>query len=422
MKLKGWKNNKDSEEDKLLNEINAILPSNIDWKKGAKAYLRQLVEKKGEHNIRYHLIKPFLGGPDFNPFFIDFYNFLNIVQKLDLEMKSRVIDVGCGSGWLAYYLGKMGHTTLGIDISEELIELARKRVESDPYPPFIEFDWKVSFMVCDLEESTPRVDEPFDAAIFESVLHHFYNPIAVLRNVSSILKPEGVIAISEGHMPEKNTSNFKENLELMRTYGTIERPFTRKQLKQILSIAGFNHFQFYNPVNGLFTQNHRIAERVYRTIVTDNYFNIVLASRSETAFRKYVQQEKDYDMLESGIHIVTGCYERETSPEGKIYRWSGPECRLRTENVKRFDLVLSSHCPHYTHQPQCIRIFIDNSPYQTIDFDEEKSTLSLDIALNSSSCIIDIVSENCFSPKWYQQMDSRLLSFMIGCEHIKLFK
>ncbi|MFC1853411.1 hypothetical protein ACFL27_24710 [candidate division CSSED10-310 bacterium] len=60
-----------NQEEMFLREINARLPKNIDWKKGACLYIKQIIEKEGEHNKRYHLIKPFVGGPDFGPFFND---------------------------------------------------------------------------------------------------------------------------------------------------------------------------------------------------------------------------------------------------------------------------------------------------------------------------------------------------------------
>ena len=79
-------------EKKFLNDINRHLPSGVDWKQGAIDYLEQLIRSEGDHNEIYHLIKPFLGGPDFEPFFHEMYGFLNILHHIDLPIKSKVLN------------------------------------------------------------------------------------------------------------------------------------------------------------------------------------------------------------------------------------------------------------------------------------------------------------------------------------------
>ena len=56
-----------STEADLLREINARLPEGVDWKQGAVTYLKELVEEGGETQEWFHLVKPFLGGPDYDP-------------------------------------------------------------------------------------------------------------------------------------------------------------------------------------------------------------------------------------------------------------------------------------------------------------------------------------------------------------------
>ncbi len=68
------------EEKKFLDEINRLLPQNIDWKRGAVKYLNNIGKEKGSCSEIYHLIKPFVGGPDFSTFFEAMYGFLNALQ------------------------------------------------------------------------------------------------------------------------------------------------------------------------------------------------------------------------------------------------------------------------------------------------------------------------------------------------------
>ena len=76
-------------EKMLLDELNVDLPGGIDWKQGAIEYLRNLIHREGSHNELYHLIKPYLGGPDFQPFFSEMYGFLNMLEKASLPMKDE---------------------------------------------------------------------------------------------------------------------------------------------------------------------------------------------------------------------------------------------------------------------------------------------------------------------------------------------
>lgn len=77
-----------------------------------------------------------------------------------IEPGSAVLDVGCGTGYpTASYLSERGYRVTGIDISDEMIRLAR-----DATIPNTEF------LVCDLLEYRPS--KTFDAVIaFDSLWH-----------------------------------------------------------------------------------------------------------------------------------------------------------------------------------------------------------------------------------------------------------
>ena len=140
----------DDPEQDLLAEINRDLPSGVDWKEGARRYVRELVARGGPAFRQWHLTKPFLGEPlagaplhgddsrpavDPHVTFHELFAFLDVLLAADLPPNARVLDVGCGPGWTCHYLGKMGHTVLGLDVSEEMLKLARTRVDAEPFPP-----------------------------------------------------------------------------------------------------------------------------------------------------------------------------------------------------------------------------------------------------------------------------------------------
>ena len=275
-----------NEEQQFLAEVNSYLPPDVDWKAGAITYLRELIHEEGSHNQLYHLIKPFIGGPDFSPFFLEMYAFLNMLEKLALPMQSSVLDVACGPGWTSHYLAKLGHKVCGIDISEDLIKIARKRIESEPFRVYQEKPLSAKFLVQDIELHELDENTLYDAAFFESALHHFSNPVQALRNVSKNLKPDGVICVRESVAPAPGTIYFDKHMELMKKYHTLERPYTRDQMIRLLRITGYNYFEFFAPVNGFFNANNRDdLKKIKNQLVSQKNWNIFIASRKESFFK-----------------------------------------------------------------------------------------------------------------------------------------
>jgi SAM-dependent methyltransferase len=272
-------------EAKLLEELNADLPEGVDWKQGAIEYLRNLVRSEGSRNELYHLIKPYLGGPDFQPFFSEMYGFLNMLEKSALPMKASVLDVACGPGWTAHYLAKLGHSVQGIDLSEDLLALARRRIAEEPYGAYEGIPLRAQFAVHDIEATALPADPRYDAAFFESALHHFVDPVQALRNVTPSLKEGGIICIWEAAAPQRGTAPYLQNIELMRKYRTLERPYTRTQIVRILELAGYVHFEFFAQVNGFFnigdTGDRR---RLQQQVRSADHWNIVIASRTAHFF------------------------------------------------------------------------------------------------------------------------------------------
>jgi SAM-dependent methyltransferase len=97
----------------------------------------------------------------------------------------RVVDLGCGFGdttqRLAELVGADG-ATLGVDVSEPFIEIARKEAEEAGAA-------NVRFAVGDVQVT--RFEERFDYAFSRMGIMFFANPVQALRNVCEALTPGG---------------------------------------------------------------------------------------------------------------------------------------------------------------------------------------------------------------------------------------
>jgi SAM-dependent methyltransferase len=105
------------------------------------------------------------------------------VEYADLPQGGRVLDVGCGPGIL----------------TERLVErLGGSEVSAiDPSPPFVE-ETRLRFPDVDVRqgvaEALPYADDAFAAALAQLVVHFMTDPVAGLREMRRVTRPEGVVA------------------------------------------------------------------------------------------------------------------------------------------------------------------------------------------------------------------------------------
>lgn len=106
---------------------------------------------------------------------------------------ARILDCGCGTGWLSYFLARRGYDVVGADVSEDAIRLAQANpmFRNGPAPVFVVAD----------SESLSFHDE-FDAVVFFDSLHHAVDETATLATLTAAfraLKRGGVcIALEPG--------------------------------------------------------------------------------------------------------------------------------------------------------------------------------------------------------------------------------
>ena len=232
----------------------------IDYKRAALDYPRLLdaersyyLRTKPFYNLAHKPAKHTGYGmdPETHRHFTDF---ANMAVALALPAGAKILDVGCGSGWLSEYFARLGYDVTGIDISEDLIRMARERVASVPYHLDHESAISCRFLVHDIETG-PFPGESgakFDAIICYDSLHHLLDERAVFRHLAAMLDVGGLLFILEGHKPAAGSATENELREVMREYGTLESPFSTAYLRRLLDDNGFAVVGDYVSVNGLF--------------------------------------------------------------------------------------------------------------------------------------------------------------------------
>ncbi len=117
---------------------------------------------------------------------------IKFINDADISLNAKILDVGCGKGWLINRLRENGFNNIqGCDWIEKIDNS--------------EFE----YTRLDLNSAGLRFypDQTFDVVISSDVLEHMENPASILREMARVLKPEGHIFIT---IP--NCANIYERL------------------------------------------------------------------------------------------------------------------------------------------------------------------------------------------------------------------
>lgn len=101
----------------------------------------------------------------------------------------RVLDVGCGTGFLALRFAEVGHDVAGVDLAPRMIERARAKAA--------EIGLHVQFTVADGTE-LPFPGESFDVLVARHVIWNLPDPDRAIQEWLRVLRPGGLLALVEG--------------------------------------------------------------------------------------------------------------------------------------------------------------------------------------------------------------------------------
>jgi ubiquinone/menaquinone biosynthesis C-methylase UbiE len=105
------------------------------------------------------------------------YNFIDMFKDAKIKYSSKILDVGCGSGFLLYSLSACGFRNLkGVD----------------PFiPSSIDYENGVSIE----KKSLGEVDDTYDLVMLHHSFEHMSNPTETLKEIYRVLKPKSYALI-----------------------------------------------------------------------------------------------------------------------------------------------------------------------------------------------------------------------------------
>lgn len=147
-----------------------------------------------------------------------------------------MLDIGCGNGRLMYLARRAGWQVKGLELSEEMAEMVRARLEAE-------------VIVADFLEVEPDTisETPFDLVCLRHVLEHLPDCKLAMRKLRQLVRPDGrvLIEIPNVESVSKKVKRFLTNIGLRRTKYPAEmsighaNEFCKTSFEYLLKETGF---------------------------------------------------------------------------------------------------------------------------------------------------------------------------------------
>ena len=151
---------------------------------------------------------------------------LDLLREVAGPPPLRVLDVGCGTGFLALRMAELGHTAVGIDLSEGMLAAAQHKAEGVGLP--------VTFRLGDAEAPPPD-GAPYDVILERHVIWTLPQPRKAVHAWRALLQPGGLLILIEGIFEMSDRTVYPTLQAQLPLYGG--RP--GEELAMLLEAEGF---------------------------------------------------------------------------------------------------------------------------------------------------------------------------------------
>lgn len=155
-----------------------------------------------------------------------------LLQLLEDENYSNILDIGTGTGYLAFPLSKQFSmaTVYGLDIAENIIEknVALAKEKEITNLRFLAYDGL----------NYPFNQSSFDLIVTRYAFHHFPDVTNAIQQMNKLLKNGGKVLVSDPLKNEKDVSSIIDSFMDIKKDGHIQF-YTVKELEKLFFENGF---------------------------------------------------------------------------------------------------------------------------------------------------------------------------------------
>ena len=123
--------------------------------------------------------------------------FADLARLAGLGPRSRVLEIGCGTGQATRALAQHGCAVVAVELSPEMAAVARRNLRDFP---------RVTVEVCPFEEWRPPAT-PFDL-VLSATAFHWIDPAIRVGKAAAVLRPGGSLALIHSEHVAGGTEQF----------------------------------------------------------------------------------------------------------------------------------------------------------------------------------------------------------------------
>lgn len=131
----------------------------------------------------------------------------NLLRLMEIKKEETVLDLACGQGFFSREFAKSGQQVVGVDISRELIELARKHSPKN-----------IRFEVSSADDLSFLKGQSVDVVVSVLAIQNIENIDGVLKECKRVLKPGGRLFFIINHpafrVPKESSWGWDEKTNL----------------------------------------------------------------------------------------------------------------------------------------------------------------------------------------------------------------
>lgn len=167
-----------------------------------------------------------------------------LIHRINV-LPSRILDLGCGPGNIAFRLAHQfpQAEVIAVDGSEAMLQQARIFMAQKFADASIHFK-------CELLPSKTLATSSFDIITANSLLHHLHNPMVLWEQIQYCARPGAYIQITDLFRPESEAEalqivadNAGSEPQILRDdfYHSLLAAFTLEEVRQMLVDADLTH-------------------------------------------------------------------------------------------------------------------------------------------------------------------------------------
>ncbi len=199
---------------------------------------------------------------------LDTYHF---VRKMIPHSGQKILEVGSGNGYLSLELARDGHDVVGLDTSQEIIEVAKRTKNAHSMPSGF---GSLTYICADIG-TWEAAEHSFDIVIITRTLHHLHPLQPILTKVKHLLTEKGRIICQDYAYDRLNeqTMSWMYSMQRLLFLGGLSEEDPATASSDVASIEALQKAWFQKS-NGRLNRYEEILS-VFQTTFHEQFFSWV---------------------------------------------------------------------------------------------------------------------------------------------------